>query len=137
MERLNKLQKGALIYILTSNRHFPLKILFSCLLKYYFTLQLLQANKDIRVTGAKAAAAAIQGEKFMPQMYINNNYDGSDDEKMLLDFTPKKILNINPLSGRQHGNSDDFTSPTNLILTNTPLNTREHAVDDDFTSTFI
>ena len=87
-----------------------------------------QANKDIRITGATSAA-----EKFLPQMYINNNYDGSDDEKMLLDFTPKKILNINSLSGRQHGNSDE----SNLILTNTPLNTREHAVDDEFTSTFI
>lgn len=67
-------------------------------------------------------------------MYINNNnYDGSDDEKMLLDFTPKKILNINSLNGRQHGNSDE----SNLILTNTPLNTRQHTVDDEFTSTFI
>jgi hypothetical protein len=97
---------------------------------FNFSLQSLQANKDIRITGATAA----QGEKFLPQLYINNNYDGSDDEKMLLDFMPKKILNINPLSGRQqHENSDD----SNLILTKTPLNAREHAVDDEFTSTFI
>lgn len=72
-------------------------------------------------------------------MYINNNYDDENDdgEKIMLNFTPKKILNLNPLSGHRREDSDEYTSPTNLILTNTPFNNREHAADDDFTSTFI